>query len=235
MTVDLATTEARIEFLLEVGVLVEEANDELAVSEAYDSEHGVYYDTYADIDDDTFHETLASLFGMTVDEARTQTAELGITREELVAYLSLRGYFKRQAPETAVDDDELLHLAGLIAGVSPTSPVPDILVKLTDENYTAFLESNSAAVVWVWRLHCEPCDAMKADMDAILDVVPPDVAVAGIDGEAVTAFRQEFDVDAAPATLTFVNGDVVEVVTGRKTPEQLDAMFTAAFDQAGAP
>jgi hypothetical protein len=235
MTVELTTTEERIEFLLDVGVLVEEASDELAVSEAYDSEHGVYYDTYSDVSDDTFHETLASLFGMTVAEAQAQIAELGITREELVAYLSLRGFFKRQAPDTEVDTDELLQLAGLIAGVSPTSPVPDLMVELTDEDYTAFLESSSAAVVWVWRLHCEPCDTMKGEMDAILDIVPPDVAVAGVDGEAVTSFRREFDVDAAPATLTFVNGDIVEVVTGRKTPEQLNAMFAAAFGQTDPP
>lgn len=228
---DDTATDERYELLLDTGVLVEEDTG-LAVSESYDAERGVYHDTYADADDETFHGTLADLFDMTVEEAAERAAELGITREELVAYLSLRGYFKRQAPDTEVSHDELLHLAAIVAGVSAVSPVPDAMPELGDEDYAAFLEEHPDAVLFVWRLHCEPCDAMKADIDEILDRVPDGVAVAGIDGESVTDFRREFDVDAAPATLTFADGELVECVTGRGTPDQVAALFDEAFGQS---
>lgn len=229
-TTDAATTE-RYEFLLDCGVLVED-DDELLASEAYDAERGVYHDTYADASDETFHETLADLFDMTVEEAAEEAEELEITREQLVAYLSLRGYFKRQAPDTEVAHDELLHLAVLVAGVEPTSPVPDAMQEIGDEEYGSFIETNGDAAVFVWRLHCGPCDAMKADLDEILDGVPEGVAVAGIDGESVADFRREFDVDAAPATLTFADGELVDCVTGRGTPDQVAELFDEAFGQS---
>jgi thiol-disulfide isomerase/thioredoxin len=226
--IDDAATDERYEFLLDSGVLVE-ADDDLVVSEAYDAERGVYHDTYVDADDESFHETLADLFDMSVEEAAEQVEELGITREQLVAYLSLRGYFKRQAPDIEVEHDELLHLAVLVAGVEPVTPVPDAMQEIGDDDYESFIETNGDAVIFVWRLHCDPCDAMKADLDEILDRVPERVAVAGVDGESVAEFRREFDVDAAPATLTFTDGELVDCVTGRGTPDQVAELFDAAF------
>jgi thiol-disulfide isomerase/thioredoxin len=223
------TTEDRYEFLLDCGVLVEESEDRLAASEAYDAERGVYHDTYGDASDTVFRETIASLFDMTVEEARERIEELGITRAQLVAYLSLKGYFKRQAPDHEVSKDELLHLATLVAGVSPTSPVPDEMEGVDDNTYEEFLEVNGDSVLFVWKLHCEPCDRMKDDLDAILEAVPDGVAVAGVDGESVAEFRREFDVDAAPATLTFTDGEFVESRSGRQTPEQLAELFAATF------
>jgi thiol-disulfide isomerase/thioredoxin len=228
-TTDAATTE-RYEFLLDCGVLVEEG-DELRASEAYDAERGVYQDTYADASDETFHETLADLFDLSVEEAAAQAEELEITREQLVAYMSLRGYFKRQAPDTEVSHDELLHLAVLAAGVEPTSPVPDALQEIGDEDYESFIETNGDAVIFVWRLHCGPCDTMKKNLDEILERVPDGVAVAGIDGESVADFRREFDLDTAPATLTFSDGELVDCVTGRGTPDQVAELFEVAFGQ----
>lgn len=229
-TTDTATTE-RYEFLLDTGVLVEE-DDELVASEAYDAERGVYHDTYANASDETFHETLADLFDMTAEEAAERAEKLEITREQLVAYLSLRGYFKRQAPDTEVSHDELLHLAVLVAGAEPTSPVPDTMPEVGDAEYESFIETNEDAVVFVWRLHCDPCDAMKTDLDEILGHVPEGVAVAGVDGESVADFRREFDVDAAPATLTFADGELVDCVTGRGAPDQVADLFDAAFGRA---
>ncbi|MFC7226392.1 thioredoxin family protein [Salinirubellus salinus] len=228
------TTAQRYEFLLDCGVLVEERDDpdRLAASEAYDAERGVYHDTYGDASDEVFHGTLADLFDMSDEEAAETATELGITRAELVAFLSLRGYFKRQAPDVEVSRDELLHLATLVAGVSATSPVPEAMPEVDDEDYEAFLEANEDAVVFVWRLHCEPCDRMKDDLDAILSAVPNGVAVAGVDGESVSDFRRAFDVDAAPATLTFADGALLDAVSGRRTPEQLEELFTSAFGEA---
>jgi thiol-disulfide isomerase/thioredoxin len=213
------------------GVLVEEDDGTVSVSEGYDAERGVYHDTYGDASDEVFHETLASLFGLEPDEAAERAAELGVDRADLVAYLSLRGYFKRQS-EADPDHDEMLALADLVAGIAPTSPVPDGMPELGDEEYREFVDEHRDAVLFVWRLHCQPCDVMKRDLEAILEAIPDGVAVAGLDGESVVEFRREFDVDAAPAVLTFADSELVDRVTGAKSPDEVADLAAAAFGDA---
>lgn len=225
---DLTSADGRYEFLVDEGVLLETAEGTVVVSEAYDAERGVYHDTYADASDEQFHQTLADLFGLSEAEAREQAEELGVTRAELVAYLSLRAYFTDRAAD--LDAGDLLQLAGMVADLDPESPVPASMSELTDDDYEAFLADHPDAVVFVWRRHCAPCDEMKAELDEIRDAAPDGVAFAGVDGESVVAFRREFEVDAAPATLTFADGAFVEAVEGRRAPEQFADMFANAFD-----
>lgn len=223
MSINLATTEDRYEFLREHDVLVER-DGRVAITESFDAARRVYHDSYSNIDDERFHKTLADLFDMSVAEAKTQAAELGITRDQLVAYLSLRSY---------LDDDpapnDLVLMAGLVADVAPVSPVPEEIRELTDDDYAAFIEEHGDVVVFVWKLHCSPCDAMKAELDEVLAHVPDGVAVAGVNGEQVAAFRREFDVDAAPATVTFSDGAHHETLESRRKPERLAELFDDAF------
>jgi thiol-disulfide isomerase/thioredoxin len=221
-------SEARYEYLLDAGVFVEEADGSVAVTESFDAARGVYQDSYADASDERFHETLAELFDLSVDEAEAQAAELGVTRDELVAYLSLRSYLDEPPEPTA-----LVQLAAMVSDVAPASPVPDSLPELTDDDYETFLDDHPDAVVFVWKLHCAPCDEMKADLGAIRAAAPEGVAFAGVDGESVAAFRREFDVDAAPATLTFADGSFVEAIEGRRSPSQFADMFANAFGDSG--
>jgi thiol-disulfide isomerase/thioredoxin len=231
---DLSTADAQYEFLLDHDVFVEDDEGAVATTEAYDATRGIYHDSYAYVDDETFHGTVASLFGLTPEEAAEQVEELGITRSELVAYLALDSYLDDVVPDADVAPGVLVQMAGMVAGVAPESPVPDVMPELTDEDYEAFLEDNPDAVVFVWKLHCGPCDEMKVDLEAILEAVPDDVGVAGVDGEAVAAFREQFEVTAAPATLTFADGAFVECVEGRRTPDQLSEMFANAFGSSPA-
>lgn len=216
-------SEARYEYLLDTGVFVE-ADGSVAVTESFDAARAVYEDSYADASDERFHETLAELFGLSVDEAEVQAAEFGVTRAELAAYLTLRSYLDDPPEPTA-----LVQLAAMVADVAPASPVPDSLPELSDDDYELFLDDNPNAVVFVWKLHCAPCDEMKAELGEIRAVAPDHVAFAGVDGESVAEFRREFDVDAAPATLTFADGAFVEAIEGRRSPEQLEEMFEHAF------
>jgi len=222
-------SEARYEYLLDTGVFIEEADGTVAVTESFDATRGVYRDSYGDASDERFHETLAELFGLSVDEAEAQAAELGVTRDELVAYLSLQSYLDDPPEQTA-----LVQLAAMVSDVSPASPVPDSMPELTDDDYDAFLADNPNAVVLVWKLHCAPCDEMKAELGEIRAAAPEGVAFAGVDGESVAEFRREFDVDAAPATLTFADGAFVEAIEGRRSPSQLADMFENAFGSSGA-
>jgi thiol-disulfide isomerase/thioredoxin len=226
---ELASSEERYQFLRDEGVLVQNDDGTVAVTEAYDARRGVYHDTYADADDEQFHETLADLFGLSRAEARDRAERLGITRGELVAYLTLRAYFDDVAPERELSPTTLVQMAGMVADIDPVSPVPETMAELTDDDYETFLADHDDAVVFVWKRHCEPCDEMKAELDEIREAASERVALAGVDGERVDAFRREFDVDAAPATLTFADGAFVQKEAGRRSPDQLAELFASAF------
>ena len=226
---ELASPEERYQFLRDEGVLVQNDDGTVAVTEAYDARRGVYHDTYADADDEQFHETLADLFGLSRAEARDRAERLGIMRGELVAYLTLRAYFDDVAPETELSPTTLVRMAGMVADIDPVSPVPETMAELTDDDYETFIADYDDAVVFVWKRHCEPCDEMKAELDEIREAAPEWVALAGVDGERVDVFRREFDVDAAPATLTFADGAFVEKEAGRRSPDQLAELFASAF------
>lgn len=221
-------SEARYEYLVDTGVFTEEAG-RVAVTEAFDATRGVYRDSYADASDERFYETLAELFDLSVDEAETQAESLGVTRDELVAYLALRSHLDEPPEPTA-----LVQLAAMVSDVAPTSPVPDSMPELTDDDYADFLDEHGNVVLFVWKLHCAPCDDMKETLDDVRAVAPDDVTFAGVDGESVVDVRRAFDVDAAPATLTFADGQFVEAVEGRRSPSQLSGMFENAFGDSEA-
>lgn len=229
MSAELETAEDRYEFLLANDVFAETPEGTVAITEAFDSARRVYHDSYADIDDERFHATIADLFGMTVADAREQVEQLGITRQQLVAFLALRSFLEDVAPETAFDNNDLVLMAGLVADVTPVSPVPEGMTELTDDDYESFIEAHGDVVVFVWKLHCAPCDAMKGELDEVLGLIPDGVAVAGVDGESVEAFRRDFDVGAAPATVVFADGEHHETLESRRKPERLAELFDDAF------
>lgn len=232
--IDLGSPTARYEFLRAHDVLVE-TDDGVVVSEAYATQRGVYHDTYAHASDEQFYRTLADLFGFDESEARTQAESLGITRGELIAYLTLRSYLDDTVPEVELSPTDLVQLAGMVADLDPVSPVPGDMIKLTDEDYEQFLDENDDIVAFVWKRHCAPCDEMKAQLDDIRAAAPERAVFVGLDGEKVDAFRREFDIDAAPAILTFADGAFVEALEGQRTVDQLSKMFADAFGPSTAP
>jgi thiol-disulfide isomerase/thioredoxin len=228
---DLSTAEGRYRFLLDAEVITETDDGEVATTEAYDAARGVYHDTYADIGDQQFVDTVASLFGLSAAEARDRIDQLGITREELVAFLTLQSYLDDAVPEAELDRNVLVVMAGTVAELAPVSPVPEGMRELTDDDYRGFLAERPEAVVFVWKLHCGPCDAMKEELDEIRGLIPDAVAVAGIDGERAPEFRRETGVDAAPATVAFADGEPVDSLEGRHKPDRLGELFEKAYPE----
>jgi thioredoxin-like negative regulator of GroEL len=70
---------------------------------------------------------------------------------------------------------------------------------------------------------------MKDDLGEIHERVPDGVAVAGVDGESVPSFRLEYGVDSAPAVLAFQGGDLVESLSGRRSPVALEQFFSVVY------
>lgn len=221
-----AALEDALDHLLEAGLVDERDDGSLVTTAAFEATRRVYRDSYSSIGDDVFRRTVADAFG--VDEATAaERIEAGtITRDDLIAYLSLRSALEGGEP---LDDERLATMATLATELSPASPVPESVEALDDESWREFLDANPDAVVTVWRHDCAPCESLKDDLDAVLSSVPNGVAVAGVDGESVPDFRRTFDVDAAPAVCCFHGGDLVDALTGRQSPETYAEQFSDCY------
>lgn len=218
--------KAALDRLVATGAVSESETGELEITADFEDVRGIYRDTYLEVDDDVFHRTVAELFGLDREAAADAVDENGVTREEVVAYLALRDFL-----EEPPDSQTLAVMARLLTELEPATPVPPELDDVTGD-VDAFLAANPDALVTVWMFGCDPCDAMKADLDAVLDVVPDQVAVAGIAVERerdLAAFLREHDVDAAPAVVAFRDGEHRETRTGRQRPEDVREVCESVF------
>jgi len=220
--------EARFEFLVDRGVIVERDDGTVDATSAFEDERAVYVDSYKDSSDEEFRETVASLFGLTPARAEKRIQDLELTRWEIASFLALRG-----ALDVDLPTDLELQLAEMVAAVGEASPVPPSLPDLGDDEYRAFLDDHDHAVLFVFQQGCDPCDAMKAELDAVRESVADDVAFAGLDGDEVPEFRREFEITVAPTTLLFVDGDRVEEREGYCAAEDLVDLVDETITAAG--
>jgi len=230
--------EAALDALIDAGI-VDERDDSLVTTEAFEETRRVYRDSYATVDDAVFRRTVADTFGIDEATAAERIEARAITRDDLIAYLSLRSEVDDSAElrsagnptqsDDDVDDEWLATMATLVAELSPGPPVPAALDELDDESWRAFLDDNPDAIVTVWRHDCVPCEALKEDLETVLDALPDGVAVAGVDGPSVPSFRRAFDVHTAPAVCCFHGGELVDTTTGRQSPDAYADRFAELY------
>lgn len=216
--------EARLDFLVERDVLEVGPDDTVTATEDFEGVRGIYEDTYRNSSDEEFRGTVADLFGLSTEEAAEYIDRYGLTRHGVATFLALRSYLE----DVELSQDALLLLTGMAAQVGAGSPVPAELRELTDDDYGSFLADNDDAVVFVFKNQCVPCEEMKSDLETILEPLG-DVAVAAVDGEDVTEFRREFEVEAAPTTLVFAGGELVASERGGRSPEELAETFAEHY------
>jgi hypothetical protein len=220
-----ADPEAALDRLVELGAVAEADDGSLTTTPAFESDRRIYRNTYDYMGDDGVADTVADLFGVEKEEALDLLERGEVTSEDVVAYLAIQS-FADESLETA----EHAMMAELLVRLGPDTPVPADVEEVDDDSYRAFLDDNPHAVLTVWKHDCDPCEAMKGDVAAVLELVPDGVAVAGVDGENAPEFRAAFDVDAAPAVLCFRDGTLEAVATGRKRPGELGALFADVYD-----
>ncbi|WP_224447333.1 thioredoxin domain-containing protein [Haloprofundus salilacus] len=204
-----------IDRLVEGDVIRENDDGSLTTTAAFEETRSVYADTYLNVGEETFVETVAELFDLESAAAETQIEANGVTREQLVAYLAVQSFL-----DEAVDSETKAVMAHVVCEVTPPSPIPEAVTRLDDESYTAFLDEHPNAVLTVWKRHCEPCERLKDDLDELLDALPDDVAVGGLDGETASGFRLAHAVNSAPAVLWFRDGEKVDARTGYVSPSE---------------
>lgn len=208
----LATLEA------EGVVAVDDEDDTVATTDDFEAAREVYYDTYVMMGDAEFHQSVADVFGLeSAAAAAERVEELEVSRGEFATFLTLRSVVDGEYPL-----DQLTRMARMATELGPSTPVPDGVEHLDDDSYEAFVEATDRAVVTVWKLFCDPCEAMKDQFEEVLAAFPEDVPVGGLDGEKCPTFCGEAGVNAAPAIVMFEDGEVVDVVTGRTDPGPLE-------------
>lgn len=217
--------ESALDHLIDAGAVDEADDGALTTTAEFENTRRIYHDTYGNASDERFYDTVGDLFAVGREDAVAHVDATGLTREELVAYLAVRSFL-----EESPTQETLAVMADIVVQIGPGTPIPPHVRALTDDDYEAFLADHPDALVTVWKHGCDPCEAMKADLDAILERVPEDVAVAGIDGEEAAAFRRAFEVSAAPAVLLFRGGDLQQTLTGRKSPAALGEEFESVYE-----
>lgn len=207
--------ETRLEFLIEAGIFKTE-DEVVATTPEYEDTKTIYADTYGGVSDEKLAETAADMFGVPEETALEKVESGEVNDTEVVTYLSLQSELDRDLPQ-----DVLALLTGLAMEVGPTSAVPEGMTELTDDSYEAFLEEEDEAVVIAWSYTCEPCRELKGELPELREQLPESVTFAGVDGGDVVEFRREFEVDVAPTTLIFSDGELVETIEGYHPPEDL--------------
>lgn len=218
-----ATPEALFDALVEEDVLAVGDDGGVRTTDGFDDTHAVYHDSYVGLSDDEFHEAVAAAFGLPdEDTAADLVADRDVSREEFVVYLAVESHVDRDLPP-----DDLAAMAGMVSAAVPDSPVPPELADVTDDPRT-FLADRDRAVVSVWKRFCDPCEATKADLSTLLDAVPDDAAVAGVDGERAVEFCRTHGVESAPG---FVLADGDDRRTLRESdPDAVAATLRAVFE-----
>ncbi|MFU1782765.1 thioredoxin family protein [Haloarcula japonica] len=206
-------------------VVIDAETDEVSTTKAFEADREVYYDTYVTMGDAEFHESVAEVFSLgSAAEAAERVDELDVSREEFATFLTLRSNV-----EDSYTTAELTTMAQMATELGPETPVPDGVEHLDDDSYEAFVDAHDRCVVTVWKLFCDPCEAMKEQLDDVLAAFPEGVPVGGVAGERSPEFCQSAGVNAAPAFVLFEDGEPVERITGRTDPSALAARVEEVY------
>lgn len=218
--------EARLEFL-EAADVFEGEGEAVSTTGDFEQTRNIYADTYGEngVSDEQLAETVVDLFDVDLETAHDRIDADDDIRHQVVTYLSLQSHLERELPSGT-----LALLAEMVAQVGVGSAVPDSMPALSDEDYREFIDEASDAIIFVWKYPCDPCQKMKQEIPEVLDQIPDSIAIGGVDGEAVRDFLREFEVEAAPTTLLFADGELVESHRGYAPPPKLADSLDDVYD-----
>jgi hypothetical protein len=208
--------EALFDALVEEGVLAV-GESGVRTTDEFDDIHAIYHDSYVGVTEAEFHEAVAATFGLPdADAAADLVAARDVSRAEFITYLAVESHVDRE-----VSGEGLAAMAGMVSEAVPDSPVPAALADVTDDPESV-LADEDRVFVSVWKRFCDPCEATKANLDTILDAVPDDAALAGIDGEVTVEFCETHAVESAPG-FVLVDGDDWRTICESDTEAVADA------------
>lgn len=100
---------------------------------------------------------------------------------------------------------------------------PDGFLPLRGEFLRPIVTAFPAAIVYVWRDDCDPCDVMSARLGDVADSAPEGLLLISVYGPSnARRLYEEFRVRGAPTTLFVKRGDVDSRLLGSKPASTLE-------------
>jgi thioredoxin len=92
---------------------------------------------------------------------------------------------------------------------------------VTDENFSAFLQSDKLILVDFWATWCGPCKMMAPVLEEVSDEYDEKLVVGKLDVDQNPATAQQFGIMSIPTILAFKNGEVVKQIIGYRPKNDL--------------
>lgn len=207
--------EEIVERLVEAGVLATDSDGD--VSGLSDAFHDAEDEWTAEFEDR--QRTLADRFD---GDVATLLADVAADDPAFVGtYVAIDEHVAELAHEHRVR--LVLALDSLRSPGVPDEGAPDGFLPVQGRHLPAIAALHPAAVVYVWREDCPPCDQVREDLEALDDVAPERVARFAVFGPDCAAFLQSaYDVVGGPTTLFFEDGSVAARLVGAAHPDALE-------------
>jgi len=104
---------------------------------------------------------------------------------------------------------QVLQVLDQFRETSSTDGVPDGFIPVQGNRLSSLVKLTPAALVYVWRHDCEPCELVKEDLEVLIETPLEDIALFAVYGPKwASELRGVFDVIGAPTVLFFLDGKV---------------------------
>jgi thiol-disulfide isomerase/thioredoxin len=149
----------------------------------------------------------------------------------LVEYATLSEVVPDATPEEVIQWTAVLDQ--FRADGPPTEGAPESFLTVSGEKLRSYLELFSPAVVYVWRRDCDPCEAVRADFEAIFEEPPGDIALLSVYGpDNSRMLHEKYDIEGGPTVLFVVDGRVDARLVGAHTRTKLESEIEILRDIA---
>lgn len=105
----------------------------------------------------------------------------------------------------------------------PDHGAPKAFLPVSGNRLPLLVSLYEKALVYVWREDCPPCDLVKEDLDELLSTPPTELALFAVYGpDSAENLHDWYDIQAGPATLFFLRGEVDARLYGAYHTEVLE-------------
>jgi len=99
---------------------------------------------------------------------------------------------------------------------------PEGPVKLSDEDFDAFVKDYPKAVVDCWAEWCGPCRMLGPVIKALAGAHKGEIAFGKLDVDENEKISNRYGVQGIPTLLVFQDGELVQTMVGYRTLDELD-------------
>jgi thiol-disulfide isomerase/thioredoxin len=136
----------------------------------------------------------------------------------------------------AISDEErrkLLVVVDSLLQSPPAAGAPDGFLPIRGNRLAFFAGIYQHSVAYVWKHDCDPCDAMRENLEEVFDDPDTDVMKFAVYGPDSASFLQDtYDVAGAPTLLYLAEGTVDVRLVGLRSPDLIEVELHNLRDQA---